>query len=335
MRKQFLVVWFGFILGLQIECSCLAMDPAEIDRAIVASKGPRGQITFCAVDSFGKPVKNANVGVVFWENDNAPTRRSGYTDRNGRFCVSVKTANDVKYGVSKEGYYKTKGAYRFIDAPNVSVENGCWLPWNPTITNILREMRHPIPMFAKDCRIIMPVRDIPVGFDFMKGALVQPYGSGTNADVYFTLTGNIPQLRRGTTIFPSAVILECSNKWDGFVLATNSVGSIFESAYEAPTNGYQKRLVWHIDTNSVAMPFMPELGNNIHFQFRVRTALIEKGEIVSGFYGRMHRPMEFGNGKDRNEIKFVYYFNPTPNDRNLESNQSQNLFGNDYRLGAP
>lgn len=323
------------LLGLTIKFSCLAMDQAEIDRAIVASKGPRGQITYCVLDSFGKPVNKAKVGVVFWENDNAPTQKSGYTDAKGRFSVSVKTADDVKYGMSKEGYYETKGVYRFIDALNVSVVNGRWLPWNPTITNTLREIRHPIPMFTRNCEINVPVRDIPVGFDFMKGDLVYPYGSGTNADVYFTLTGNISHLSRGTTIFPSDAILQCSNKWDGFMLATNIEGSVFVSGYEAPTNGYQNRLVWHIDTNSIAMPFMPELGNKTHFVFRVRTAHNEKGEIVSGFYGRMHRPMKFGNGRDRNGVQFIYYINPKSNDRIIESDPSQSLFGNDYRLGVP
>ena len=49
----------------------------------------------------------------------------------------------------------------------------------------------------------------------------------------------------------------------------------------------------------------------------------ESGKIVSALYGKIHG--EIGYSWTRG-IRFIYYLNPTPNDRNLEFDPSRNLF---------
>jgi hypothetical protein len=43
----------------------------------------------------------------------------------------------------------------------------------------------------------------------------------------------------------------------------------------------------------------------------------EKGKIISTCYGKIYGDF----------LKLTYYFNPTPNDRNLEFDPKRNLFG--------
>jgi hypothetical protein len=60
---------------------------------------------------------------------------------------------------------------------------------------------------------------------------------------------------------------------------------------------------------------MPD-PNKIYY-FRVRTALDHQGNVVSAHYGKIYGDF----------MQFRYYFNPTPNDRNVEFDTKQNLVG--------
>jgi len=56
--------------------------------------------------------------------------------------------------------------------------------------------------------------------------------------------------------------------------------------------------------------------NRIYY-FRVRTKMDENGNVVSAHYGKIYGDF----------MQFRYYFNPTPNDRNIEYDPKQNLLG--------
>ena len=55
-----------------------------------------------------------------------------------------------------------------------------------------------------------------------------------------------------------------------------------------------------------------------NYYFRVRTKLDENGNVVSARYGKIYGDF----------MQFSYYFNPTPNDRNVEFDPKQNLMTN-------
>ena len=63
-----------------------------------------------------------------------------------------------------------------------------------------------------------------------------------------------------------------------------------------------------------------------YFAFRTRVKLDKNGDIKEANYGKIYGPINYGNGVRK--IQFTYYFNPTPNDRNLEFNPKANLFKN-------
>jgi phage-related protein len=60
-----------------------------------------------------------------------------------------------------------------------------------------------------------------------------------------------------------------------------------------------------------------EFDPNRIYLFRVRTALDQQGNVVSARYGKIYGDF----------MQFTYYYNPTPNDRNIEFNPKQNLLG--------
>jgi hypothetical protein len=53
------------------------------------------------------------------------------------------------------------------------------------------------------------------------------------------------------------------------------------------------------------------------YYFRVRTKVDDRGNIVSAHYGKIYGDF----------MQFAYYYNPTPNDRNIEFDPKQNLLG--------
>ena len=58
-----------------------------------------------------------------------------------------------------------------------------------------------------------------------------------------------------------------------------------------------------------------------NYFFRVRTVKKDK-KIISAHYGKIDRDIEFwGNEK----LRFTYYLNPTPLDRNMEFDPKRNL----------
>ena len=60
--------------------------------------------------------------------------------------------------------------------------------------------------------------------------------------------------------------------------------------------------------------------------FRVRTKYDDKGKVVEAFYGKIYGDIAMGwSYQGVSSASFLYYFNPTPNDRNLEWDRKNNL----------
>lgn len=72
----------------------------------------------------------------------------------------------------------------------------------------------------------------------------------------------------------------------------------------------------------------PEQSEKNYF-FRVRTVLNKDGSVKSALYGKINGQISIqGAGRDTASLAFLYYLNPTPNDRNLEFDMQKNLFKN-------
>ena len=296
----------------------------EIKKAI--SNGAKGKITFRVVDTKGNPVVGAQVGVGFYNQNMKGDGEgvSGKTDSFGMFTATGEPTGDMSYGITKEGYYKTEGSYWFYRASDTNtVKDGRWQPWNPTNTVVLKEIRHPVPMFARNLEIKMPVQNVPVAFDFEKGDWVAPYGKGITADmmIRYSNTNTGP----GFLDFSRQLEMTFLNAADGILVLPFDGVSAFHSVYEAPESGYSPSLLIECDRTTYKVMKQVDLDANHYAIFRVRSVTNDTGQVVAANYGKIYGPIQYGIlGGQTIRFEF-YYFNPDGT-RNLEFNTKSNLF---------
>ena len=215
------------------------------------------------------------------------------------------------------------------------------------LTAILKPIKNPIPMIArKDLRIRTPEFGVIYGFDLKMGESMPPLGIGKFADIEFILSGTRTDLGVDNKEHVDfKVEIRCPNPDDGFVdfeiedSLEFSKGSALQSGHESPAGGYVNGIIRRYANNedggmTAAYDIKNEIRNNCAY-FRVRTQRNEKGEIVSAHYGKMYGPIEIrpalrqyghydGTGQGGFYIQYMY-FNPTPNDRNVEFDPKRNL----------
>ena len=311
-----LVVMMCVLTGLR------GADTPEVNRARV--NGAKGKITFRVVDSQSNLVTGADVMLGFWNPNQKNDGVDGKTDAAGLFTATGTPMNEVNYSIQKAGYYKTEGRYVFYRANDPTVvKDGRWQPWNPTNTVVLKEIRHPVPMFARRLEIKMPVQNVPVAFDFEKGDWVAPYGKGTTADmmIRYSNTNTGP----GFLDFSRQLEMTFGNATDGVLVLPIDGTSAFHSLYEAPESGYSPSFLIESDRTTYKVIKQVDLDANHYAIFRVRSVTNDIGQVVSANYGKIYGPIQYGIlGGQTIRFEF-YYFNPDGT-RNLEFNTKSNLF---------
>ncbi|HEY5747868.1 MAG TPA: hypothetical protein VIU12_17465, partial [Chryseolinea sp.] len=214
--------------------------------------------------------------------------------------------------------YKTVTDYYTFNKKN----GGRWEPWNPTVEMVLKPIVNPIPMYARRVDTIdIPTVGQPVGFDLIVSDWVNPYGKGKTSDFIFLLDKDYTSINLP---FQVTLTIRFANEDDGIqsVIAPINVGSELRLPRYAPEEGYQPVLVKSSSRKAPNAPIQQDYRDDQNYFFRVRTVK-KDGKIESAHYGKIERDIEFwGNEK----VRFIYYLNPTPNDRNMEFDPKRNLF---------
>ena len=305
--------------------ACLMVLMASIGYA--DDNSPMAKLTFRVTDSLGTPVTNADVGVSFYLWSEKPSGAVGKTDTNGLFTVEGLCSVDANCSFVKDGYYLTSYRHAFSSSRRNpgAVKDGKWQPWNPTIEITLKEKRNPIPMYAKTAKVSLPKRGEEFGFDMKKGELVKPHGNGEQADLLFMCNieerGHILDFKK--ELFVSAVQPE-----EG-VIVNAMDGSQFRTIYEAQENGYSPRFYQVTDRTPSNILQIVEWNGAEYLTFRSRIVRDHEGKIISSHYGKIVSMRTYGvdrKNPDGASVSFTYYFNPTPNDRNIEYDPNENLF---------
>jgi hypothetical protein len=232
----------------------------------------------------------------------------------------------MQYQITKDGYYKTEGSYWFYHQNDPSiVKDGRWQPWNPTNTVVLKEIRKPVPMFARRLEIEMPAQNVPVGFDLEKADWVAPYGKGIQPDllIRYSNTNTGP----GFLDFSRQLEITFGNTNDGILVLPIDGSSSLRSLYEAPESGYSPSLLIQCDRTTYKVMKRVDLDENHYAIFRVRSATNDNGQLVSANYGKIYGPIQYGILGGQHIRIESYYFNPDGT-RNLEFNTKSNLFKN-------
>lgn len=265
--------------------------------------------TVKVVDDAGQPVVGAKVRVSYSVYVKDPV--SGSTDTNGVFIATHRDATEhLGINVEKPGYYPSaltyyKGEFK----PN---------RWNPTITLLLKKKNKPISMYAKAVRAHVPDLDKPVGYDLTIGDWTAPYGRGVQSDFLFTAHFETNKSESDFTLtvsFPNSG--DGIQEFTSTIYAQEGPYSELKSSQEAPTDGYQPDWV-QTDNRSAGKPIRTNQDPHHNYYFRVRTKVDNKGNIINAHYGKIYG--EF--------MTFSYYYNPAPNDRNMEFDPAKNLIKN-------
>ncbi|MCZ7592174.1 MAG: Ig-like domain-containing protein [Kiritimatiellae bacterium] len=317
------------------------------------------QLTFHVTDDFGNAVPGAPVWMstaVGWrpggtEYGHSELRKAnGLTDTNGlvtlkllcktgeiRYSVFVPPADRLSektMPIGQQAYYiDLGGEQRFTN-----VVDSWWQPWNPMVDIELKKVLNPIPMYTKRVEFSgdnnIPAQDEPVGFDLLRGDWVAPHGKGEIPDIVFALHREPEQKAmrywgtqpRPYTLYDVTLSLGFSNNGDGIqsVFVAPGMASALRTLRYAPATGYLTNLVKHVRNTEDSVPQSDKREDQNYF-FRVRTQTNDDGSIVSALYGKISGDVDVAPG---GRIRFTYYLNPTPNDRNMEFDPSKNLFTN-------
>lgn len=322
MKKHIMitVVTMGFFAALIVR----AEIPKPGDRSNI-----EGRVTLLVVNDGQVPVKNADVEIYFVYSDTYGGFEtvSGKTDTNGFFSAEGISKGRLSYILSKDDYYKTKGEYKFYKAKDASVENKRWLPWNPVVSVVLKPKKNPISMYAKRVNIELPEQNKSLGFDLEKGDWVAPHGSGVIADLCIFYSLEKKDLWTGIERFEIAN----TNTLCGVQELAGDDYSTFRSQYEAPLDGYAHRWDDILNRTKTEIIEQKELDEKSYLVFRSRAVVDSQGKLVRANYGKIYPPIKHGVDDGKAKLSFTYYFNPTPNDRNLEFDPDQNFFaGRDH-----
>jgi hypothetical protein len=242
----------------------------------------------------------------------------GQTDAEGAFVAQGKcTIKDVPITIRQDGYYDSRLVYRF---PNyMSVKDGRWQPWNPVVTAMVRRVGNPIPMYAKTVEAAIPVLDEFIGFDLVACDWVAPHGSGAVGDFQFKMRKRFVSRKD----FDSSLQLRMTNAADGIqeVSRSSFQGSAYRLPRIAPAEGYGTSFDVSESSTNYLRP-----NEDQSFLFRVRSATNADGKIAHALYGKIGSSLRLDVRHCKTGVvAFTYCLNPTPNDRNLESDPKRNL----------
>ena len=183
------------------------------------------------------------------------------------------------------------------------------------------------------------VKDEKVSYDLVKGAWLPPHGDGETCDIQFVFNENVLGWKEdkgydGTFVmklYRTTTAISMPGQGNGIV-ETPSRENAGIKLRIAPEAGYRNNLTrWHgwfgggdgIKTDS---------KKGRCYAFRIRTKYDDNGKIKSAYYGKIYDDFDVSSLEG---VRFLYYLNPTSNDRNLEWDMQHNLCPKPGDIGNP
>jgi len=290
------------------------------------NNGALGKITLKVVDDQYNIVTNANITGYFSNELKGYKDYSGVTDTNGLFTISEVSDHEMSYRITKDGYYKTSDIYYFNKAGQECAERDKfapwkikWIPWNPTVTVILKKIRNPIPMKVREIKAVFPGLEKYYPFDLDVGDWVEPLGKGRKAHIYIYHYNNTIDTFTGEWVLK----MKTAAPPTGLQIAEHDNYSEFRTMHLAPENNYTNFLEFVSERNAKEIFKNTKLEKNQYLIFKCQNST----NPPTYNYGKIYQPLRYGKFRNsgKYEIHFTYYYNPTPDDRNLEYAPKQNL----------
>ncbi len=185
----------------------------------------------------------------------------------------------------------------------------------------------------------------------MKGDWLPPYGHGETADLEIASELQITGKDRKYSVAARAEADVFFYDLVQTIRPTGADDSISE-LYADPTSGIKIR---HGSDEGRSMRIVRRQGRHKRFSmggewyskrfddmdenrcytFRIRSRYDEKGNLVEAYYGKVYGDFKFSGDLERGviSVRFLYYLNPTPLDRNLEWDMKTNLCPDPGNIG--
>jgi hypothetical protein len=295
-------------------------------------------------DDRGEAIVGAKI-TVFFVKQGKSGGVTGVSGSDGAFMADGKSTLGVDIIAECAGHYSSRAD---------NLKNGM----DHEVKMVLPRVLKPTALFAlRDFWPKIPSPGQWYGFDFEAGDWVAPHGKGKTVDVLFRYTSDfkgwkddvLDPVRREWVMAANKARDESAKKewslekfkaehgkWDGVLQVAfpgkqeGAVEQKFISYNEmkmphaAPVDGYVAALEFSANTYSY-----PKFRQDIGFFLRTRVRLDKDGNIASANYSKIHGDFVFypADGK----MNFTYYYNPMPNDRNLEFAPKKNLFPEDKK----
>ena len=262
----------------------------------------------------------------------------GKTDNGGRVALRGKATlrASVSSGGKDSKWYRSSSV--IIPGGIDPDEDGWKIKGEGTL--ILRERKNPIPLVARRVTVPFPKEDVWIGFDFEIGELVTPYGEGKKSDVLFKVNcdGDTEVDDRWKTIryktLDSKLWIKFPKEGEGWCgIVKNNLANycVLKMPYKAPVDGYISERIIH--KNKLGQSIMPSKQGLF---MRIRRSNLSQ-DSVEYHYLKLNQDIKFhpyesgthtsdlGKEKTYGGVSFTYFYNPVPNDRNLEFDPKKNL----------
>ena len=290
-------VCFANAETVKVICHVFSEDGNPVTNAVVKATTERDRLNI----SWTKPIKMKTWTVSSGKDGRAVLN---FTCHSGYFEVEV----------SADGFYPERlRDQHFAVKLNSSNTGHIFEEREKELSITLRRIINPVDMVVhRFPHKNFPRRSGEFGFDLEKGDWTAPFGAGKVADI--TLTYNL--------IFTNEMS-RCSgslsfNDSGGAYKLKKQKSASFVSVYEADSNAaYRTEFPFssycsYKDSRNYGAVLVAE--DDEYLVFRTRVVKDEKGNIVSAKYGKIYGAIRTVGFFGATAI----YFNPTPNDTNLE-----------------
>ena len=298
-----------------------------------------------------------DVGIRIWTESAKHHRKSKKTDRQGR-CYMTGNSNCGRAGCyvenPPEGYYAPAIGWKHRFQRKSILGN--WLPDNLVATIRLQRVEHPIPIMVKQVEwrnwrqglLGLQGSNAVLRLDMVKGDWLPPYGHGETSDLEIAselqITGKERRFLRATASEGDVLFYDLVQ-----TIRPAGADDCISELQSDPTSGIKIR---HGSDEGRGARIVRRQGRRKRFSmggewygkrfddtdenrcytFRIRSRYDERGNLAEARYGKIYGDFKFEGHLDRGiiSVRFLYYLNPTPLDRNLEWDRRNNGFRGEY-----
>ena len=280
--------------------------------------GAKADVRIKVVDDLGEPVRDAMVSAVFLTDVQKVDVTKGATDSKGCFSAARTCIGQMRLWIRKDGYYDTKTVpteFR-TNTGAEATKTHRWSEQTVELPVVLKKQRNPVKLIHKGgtySDIKYPILAEVKGFDLERFDWCPPYGKGRYADIQIS-TEYWRDEKDWLKVYDKTVV-SMTNTLDGAYFADIDAFSSMRYPYAANTNAvFQREFIFEYDrrTGNVTKNITMPKGKCL--VFRTRTKLDEKGCLKEANYGIITESFDpFA------DLDLEVFFNPTPNDTNLEA----------------